>query len=116
MGRLELNRQQTARRRQKIRSQIIGTATKPRLSVKIGNKNVYAQLIDDENGKTLASANSLKSKAKTMSAKCEEVGCQIGELGTKAKIESAVLDRSGKRFHGNIKLLTEKANEKGLKV
>ena len=103
------------RRRIKIRAKISGTADKPRLSVFRSNKYVYAQLIDDEAGKTIAAASSLKLKGKNMIEKAKETGVELAKKAKALKIEKAVFDRGGFIFTGKIKAIAEGAREGGLK-
>ncbi len=110
-------------RRQKlkwrVRSKISGTADKPRLSVFRSNKGIYAQLIDDKSGKTLAAASYLdKDLAGSTGPKLEQstaVGKAIADKAKAAGIENVVFDRGGYLYHGRIKALAEAAREGGLK-
>lgn len=96
-----------------IRKKIRGTASIPRLSVFRSNKAIYAQLIDDVNGKTLASASSIgMTGAKVPSA--TEVGKKIAASAKSAGIDTAVFDRGGNLYHGRVKALAEGAREGGL--
>jgi len=101
-----------------IREKIRGTQTCPRLSVFRSNKHIYAQLIDDVEGKTIVTASSLEKEPVT--GKPTEVSKVIGQrLADRAKeagIERAVFDRSGYRYHGRIKALTEGARSGGLQL
>jgi large subunit ribosomal protein L18 len=110
------NRQRRQRRRYRVRSKISGTAERPRLSVYRSNKGVFAQLIDDVDGKTLAAANwtepELRELDKTEQAK--KAGELLAERAKKAGVESCVFDRSGYRYHGRVKALAEGAREGGL--
>ena len=102
----------------RFKSTLIGTAERPRLSVFRSNKQIYAQLIDDENGKTIASASSLEDK-KTNGNKIEQaklVGKDIAEKAKKAKISTVIFDRSGYLYHGRVKSLAESARENGLTI
>ena len=103
-----------ARRQKRIRAKISGTAAAPRLSVYRSNKYVYAQLINDEAGKTLAASTSLKMKGKMME-KAKQVGREIAEKAKALKIEKAVFDRGGFIYTGKIKAIAEGAREGGLK-
>lgn len=107
---------QRNRRALRTRIKIKGTAVRPRLSVVISNTNVYAQLIDDEAGKTVLESNSAKSSAKTLSEKAVFVGKEIAERAHKAKINEVVFDRGSKKFHGRMKAVADSARESGLKV
>ncbi len=102
---------------QRIRRSIKGTATKPRLSVYRSNFEIYAQLIDDVNGKTLASASSRTdaSKGKPKVERSKAVGQAIAEKANKIGIEEVAFDRSGYLYHGRVKSLAEGAREGGLK-
>lgn len=102
---------------QRIRKTIKGTATKPRLSVYRSNYEIYAQLIDDVNGKTLASASSRTDadKDKPKVERSEAVGKAIAEKASKIGIEEVAFDRSGYLYHGRIKSLADGAREGGLK-
>jgi len=115
----KIKKRQTRKRR--VRAKISGTAKRPRLSVYRSNKVIYAQLIDDEKGRTLASFDDKKlsktekeKKAKTEIAHL--VGEKIAELAKKAKISSVVFDRSGYKYHGRVKALAEGARKGGLKL
>jgi len=109
-------------RRQKlkwrIRKKISGTATCPRLSVFRSNKEIYAQLIDDVNGVTLASANSRNKATATTGPKVErakEVGINIAKAAQAKGVETCVFDRGGNLYHGRVKAVAEGAREGGLK-
>lgn len=102
------------RRHGRIRSKIIGTSIRPRLSVFKSNNFIYAQLIDDENNTTIISADSRKSKAKSSLEKAKEVGRVIAKNAKKKKIEKAVFDRGGFTFIGKVKALADGAREEGL--
>ncbi len=101
-----------------IRRRVSGTASSPRLSVFRSNKEIYAQLIDDEQGKTLASASSRAKSFKAEKAPRTEISKKVGlELAAQAKslgIEKCVFDRSGYLYHGRVKALSEGAREGGL--
>ncbi len=99
-----------------IRKKISGTTSCPRLTVFRSNKAIYAQLIDDSNGQTLAAASS--GALGLTSVKIEtskKVGKKIAEFASTSGIEKCVFDRSGYLYHGNIKALAEGAREGGLK-
>ncbi|MTI32916.1 50S ribosomal protein L18 [Xanthovirga aplysinae] len=103
--------------RRGIRRNVSGTSVKPRLSVFKSNKGIYAQLIDDENGHTLASANSyelgVKNNANLEVSK--NVGLKLAERAKTNGLEDVVFDRSGYQYHGKVKALAEGAREGGLK-
>ncbi|CAN5611243.1 50S ribosomal protein L18 [soil metagenome] len=101
-----------------IRRKISGTSEKPRLSVFRSNKNIYAQLIDDINGHTLAFASSSELQAEANNINLDiskNVGKKLAEKATTTGIENAVFDRGGYLYHGNVKALADGAREGGLK-
>ncbi len=116
-----MSQDKSARRlriKSRFKNTLIGTAERPRLSVFRSNKQIYAQLIDDENGNTLASASSLEDK-KAKGNKTEQamlVGKEIAEKAKKAKISTAIFDRNGYLYHGRVKSLAESARENGLTI
>ena len=99
----------------KIRSKIKGTLVRPRLSVFRSNKFIYAQLIDDMAGKTLAEASDIKITKGTKSERAVLVGKAIAVAGNAKKISSVVFDRNGFKYTGRIKLVADSAREAGLK-
>jgi large subunit ribosomal protein L18 len=103
------------RRHKKIRSRVSGTADRPRLSVSKSNKNIIAQLIDDEKEETLAYVWTKNMSGKTLAEKSVEAGKEIAKLAAAKKIEKVVFDRGGFIFIGNVKALAEAAREAGLK-
>jgi large subunit ribosomal protein L18 len=102
-------------RHNRVRSRVSGTQDRPRLSVFKANRHIYAQLIDDNSGKTLISASSLEIKSK---GKKSDIAKEVGKLAaTKAmakKIKAVKFDRGGFSYHGRIKALAEGAREGGL--
>lgn len=101
--------------RRKIRGRISGTATKPRLSVFRSNKQIYAQIIDDLSGKTLAATSSAKLATKAPKIELASmVGKAIAEKAIASGIKEVVFDRGGYLYHGRIKSLAEGAREGGL--
>ena len=107
-------------RRQKIkyrvRKKISGTAERPRLSVFRSNKQIYAQVINDENGRTLVAASSLGIKDKmTKSEQAVKVGEDIAQKAIAAGITMVVFDRNGYLYHGRVKELADGARKGGLK-
>jgi large subunit ribosomal protein L18 len=101
-------------RHNRVRAKIAGTLDRPRLSVFKSNKDVYVQLIDDVQGKTLVAANSLKMSKKSMTEKAKEVGMEISKKAKGVKISKVVFDRSGYLYTGLIKTLADSAREGGL--
>ena len=102
-----------ARRQKRIRAKISGTAECPRLAVYRSNKYVYAQLINDEAGKTIAASSSLKMKGKMME-KAAMVGKEIAEKAKTLKVAKAVFDRGGFIYTGKIKAIADAARAGGL--
>jgi large subunit ribosomal protein L18 len=106
--------------RSRIRAKVKGTAERPRLSVFRSNENIYAQLIDDIQGKTILSSSTLDKDIKTLiksGGTCEAsklVGEAIAKKSLENKIEKVVFDRGGRLYHGRVKALAEAAREKGL--
>ncbi len=100
-------------RHERIRKQIIGTKDIPRLNVYRSNNNIYAQIIDDENGVTLASASSMKMKGNNTEI-AAKVGEAVAKEAKKAKITKVVFDRGGYLYHGRVKALADAARENGL--
>ncbi len=100
-----------------IRNKISGTKERPRLSVFRSNKGLFVQVIDDENGTTLASASTkeLGEKAKLNQENSKNVGKKIAEKALASGIQSIVFDRNGYLYHGNIKAVADGAREGGLK-
>ncbi|MCL4461121.1 MAG: 50S ribosomal protein L18 [Nitrospirae bacterium] len=101
---------------ERVRKKIKGTSDRPRLTVFRSLKYIYAQLIDDNIGKTIVSASSLKgfSGSKDSTETAKEVGKLIGKLAIEKNIQKVVFDRSGYLYHGRIKALAEGARESGL--
>ena len=105
------------KRQQRVRRNISGTAECPRLNVFRSNKNIYAQLIDDVEGVTLASASTLDSEVSADDTKVEQaaaVGKLVAERAKEADITKVVFDRGGYKYHGRVSALAEAARENGL--
>jgi large subunit ribosomal protein L18 len=105
----------------RIRKTIQGTTEKPRLSIYRSNKEIYAQVIDDVNGKTLAAASSrdkeiADAKAENKMSEAQLVGKLVGERAKKAGVSTIGFDRSGYLYHGRVKSLADGAREAGLNV
>ncbi len=98
-----------------IRKAVKGTAERPRLSVFRSNKQIYAQVIDDASGKTLASASSLKLEAMPKKEQAAKVGELVAANAIAAGITSVVFDRNGYLYHGRVKELADAARKGGLK-
>jgi large subunit ribosomal protein L18 len=108
-----------ARRKVHIRKRVEGITGRPRLSVYRSLNHIYAQVIDDVSGKTLASASTLSAELKDAKGKKKEQAKEVGKLVAKkcqeAKIEAVVFDRNGFMYHGRIAAVAEGAREGGLK-
>ncbi len=105
------------KRSRKVRGKIRGTAERPRLAVFRSLNHFYAQLVDDTSRKTMTGVSSLKSDPKTQKKQMEKakaVGAGIAKKAQDLGIKSIIFDRSGYRYHGNIKALAEAAREAGL--
>ena len=101
-------------RHERVRSKISGTTEVPRLSVYRSNKNISAQIIDDLNGTTLASATSLKLENGSNIEAAREVGKMIAEAAKKVGISKVVFDRGGYLYHGRVQALADGARSAGL--
>tara|TARA_B100000508_G_scaffold31981_1_gene24569 strand:- start:13327 stop:13680 length:354 start_codon:yes stop_codon:yes gene_type:complete len=104
-----------AKRHNRLRHKIAGTASRPRLAIFRSNKFVYAQLIDDEAGKTIASTDSRSIAKGTATEKAVAVGTDIAKKAAAAKITEVVFDRGGFRYQGIVAALADAAREGGLK-
>jgi large subunit ribosomal protein L18 len=117
MAVVEKKRMHRDKRRQRVRRKIAGTAERPRLSVYRSNVNIYAQLVDDDAGDTLAAADSREVEgAEDRKDAARKVGALIARRASEAGIEMAVFDRGGNKYHGRIAALAEGAREGGLKL
>jgi large subunit ribosomal protein L18 len=109
-------RESRLRRRRRVRARIVGTAQRPRLSVYRSNRGVFAQLVDDSTGKTLAAVNWIEPELRKLTAsdQAKRAGELLAERAKAAGIETCVFDRGGYKYHGRVKALAEGAREKGL--
>ncbi len=102
-------------RKQRVRSTVHGTAERPRLTVKVTNMHVSAQLINDDKGMTIVSATSVGTKMTgTLTEKAALVGAEIGKAAKKSKVKKIVFDRNGRLYHGRVKALADAARAEGL--
>ncbi len=118
MNQIKLLKKRRLRRKRIIRKKIHGTEKKPRLSVFRSNKFIYVQAIDDDNGKTLASASSLKldkKKRKLNKEVAAKIGEDIGKKLIEKKITTVYFDRNGFLYTGKIKALADAARKTGVK-
>ena len=115
MIRKESKNDMRIKRHCKIRQTLFGTDVTPRLCVFRSNQAIYAQLIDDVKGVTIASSSSLELKLKNNNLEAADtVGKDIAEKAKKAKIKTVVFDRGGYLYHGRVKALADAARENGL--
>ncbi len=114
---LYIRKQARAKVRRRIRKKIAGTPERPRLAIHFSNQNVYAQIIDDVAGKTLAAASTLEdgigAKGANQAA-AAKVGAAVAAKAKAANIETVVFDRGGFSYHGKVKALADAAREAGL--
>jgi large subunit ribosomal protein L18 len=109
-----------ARRKYRIRSKITGSSERPRLTVFRSSKHIYAQVVDDVTGKTLASASTLSKDLKgtlgdgDKKDAAKKVGALIAKICTAKQLEKVVFDRNGYLYHGRVRALAEAAREAGL--
>lgn len=105
-------------RHNRVRDKVSGTTSVPRLNVFRSNNNIFAQIIDDENGVTLASASSIDKELKLKNGSNVEAATKVGVLiakrAKKAKISKVTFDRGGYIYHGRVKALADAARENGL--
>jgi large subunit ribosomal protein L18 len=118
---IEKKQRLAQRRRWRIRKKIVGTAQRPRMSVRFTGQHIYVQFVDDEAGRTLASTS---TRSKTLSERgrlkanipgAVRLGAVAAELARAAGITEVVFDRSGARYHGKVKALADAARAGGLK-
>jgi large subunit ribosomal protein L18 len=105
------------RRHRRVRGKIVGTAQRPRLAVFRSNRGIFAQLVDDSTGRTLAGASwtSLKGFEGDKTAQAKQVGTELAAAAKQAGIRAVVFDRGGYLYHGRVKALAEGAREGGLR-
>jgi large subunit ribosomal protein L18 len=102
------------RLKKKIRAKILGTETRPRLTVFRSNKFIYAQIINDATGRTLAEASDVKITKGTKTERAKIVGNTIAVNALKTKIKQVVFDRNGFKYTGRIKIVADEARNGGL--
>ncbi len=114
-NREQLKRSKRELRHNRVRSTVSGSSVRPRLAVFRSASHIYAQVIDDQAGKTLASSSSLEVKGKAAKSDLStQVGSSIAEKAKAKGITSVVFDRGGYRYHGRVKALAEAARAAGL--
>ena len=114
MNTLQTKQRIFARRKTRIRAKISGTAERPRMAIFKSHKYLYAQLINDDKGTTLAAFDSKKAKSKTPVERAKEVGIEIAKLAKAANITKVVFDRGGYIYTGKVKMVADAAREGGL--
>ncbi len=109
-------RQARLRRRRRVRARVTGTAERPRLSVYRSNRGVFAQLIDDGKGHTVAAVNWIEPELRklTASEQAKRAGELLAERAKAAGVETCVFDRGGYQYHGRVQALADGAREGGL--
>jgi large subunit ribosomal protein L18 len=119
MKKTKTSRAARIRRHERVRKTVSGTSERPRLAVFRSLSHIYAQVIDDTQGRTLVAASdveaALKGTAGTKTERARAVGQAVAQKAREAGVEKVVFDRGGNRFHGRVKALAEAAREAGLK-
>jgi large subunit ribosomal protein L18 len=108
--------QRRLKRRHRVRAKVQGTAERPRIAVFRSNRGIFAQLIDDDAGRTLAAVNWTEADLRSLKPleQAKKAGELLAERAKAAGIESVVFDRGGYQYHGRVKALAEGAREGGL--
>lgn len=101
-------------RHTKVRKKVVGSIERPRVAVYRSGQHIYAQIIDDTTGKTIAAASDLKIKAGTKTERAVQVGETLAKKALQAKITKIVFDRGGFLYHGRVKALAEGLRKEGL--
>jgi large subunit ribosomal protein L18 len=107
-------------RHRRVRKRVIGTPSHPRLAIFRSNQHIYAQVIDDEAGRTLASASTLEAEVKAAAEKSKKtevaatIGARLAQRAKQAGIKTVVFDRGGFKYHGRVKALADAARKEGL--
>ena len=121
MGKINIKKQARLKRKKRIRKNILGTQEKPRLSVFRSSRQIYAQIIDDVEGRTLVSASSLEKKVKEQPkfenkiAAANFIGKLIAERAIESGLKEVVFDRNGFLYHGRVQAVSKGARDAGLK-
>ena len=117
-GRRTARQAARSRRHLRVRKNVDGTPTRPRLVVNRSTRHMFVQVVDDTVGKTLASASSMEGDVRSFdgdkTAKARKVGALVAERAMAAGVEAVVFDRGGNRYHGRVAALAEGARESGL--
>lgn len=116
------NREQARQRRHaRVRRKVAGTAERPRLNVYRSNQHIYAQVIDDTSGRTIASASTLDKELRAQLAelsseeRAKAIGRTVAERASAQGVQTVVFDRGGYPYHGRVKILAEASREAGLR-
>ena len=109
-------REHRLRRRRRVRARVVGSAERPRLSVYRSNRGVFAQLVDDRTGHTVAAVNWTEPELRKLTAadQAKKAGELLAERAKAAGVETCVFDRGGYKYHGRVRALAEGAREGGL--
>ncbi len=110
--------QRRLKRRRRVRAKVRGTAERPRISVFRSNRGIFAQLIDDDSGRTLAAVNWTEPELRKLTGaeQASKAGAVLAERAKAAGVDIAVFDRGGYQYHGRVKAFAEAAREAGLHV
>jgi len=110
---------QRQRRQRRVRKKVSGTTNRPRLSVFRSNRHISAQIIDDENGRTVVAASTSEADMRGVTTSNKEAATKVGQLLAEraqvAGVQSVVFDRGGNKYHGRVAALADAAREAGLK-
>lgn len=121
MGSLNIRKQARLKRKKRIRKKVFGSQDQPRLCVFRSTKHIYAQIIDDTAGRTLATASSMEKDAKehlekgNKAAIAKHIGTTVAKRSMEKGIKKVVFDRNGFLYHGRVKAVSDGAREAGLK-
>ena len=119
MKKTKTSRAARGRRHERVRKTVEGTATRPRLAVYRSLSHIYAQVIDDAQGRTLAAASDVEKSVKdttgNKTARAKAVGAALAKKAVDAGVTNVVFDRGGNKYHGRVKALADAARESGLK-
>ena len=113
---LQTKPQARLKRRRRVRAKVSGSAERPRISVFRSNRGIFAQLIDDETGRTLAAVNWTEGDLRSLDPmeQAKKAGQLLAERAKQAGVQTAVFDRGGYQYHGRVQALAEGAREGGL--
>ncbi len=112
----EAKRAARLRRHRRVRKKVDGTASRPRLAVYRSNRHIYAQLVDDLESRTLASASDLGLEDGAKRDRAKRVGLALAERARQMGVEQVVFDRGGRLYHGRVRAVAEGAREGGLRI